>query len=141
MSMDFNYGTSFGARSPSAYETLLVDVMVGDATLYTRQDMVEASWAAVQPILDYRARRIRPNSPTTKPEPGARRLPMRCWRGAVTCGEIRNGSRNVKPERLLKDLGSSGWILGKQDPTGVLRACAMTLIVVVEEAHDAAGHR
>jgi glucose-6-phosphate 1-dehydrogenase len=55
VSMDFNYGTSFGARSPSAYETLLVDVMIGDATLYTRQDMVEASWAAVQPILDYRA--------------------------------------------------------------------------------------
>jgi glucose-6-phosphate 1-dehydrogenase len=55
VSMDFNYGTSFGARSPSAYETLLVDAMVGDATLYTRQDMVEASWAAVQPILDWRA--------------------------------------------------------------------------------------
>ncbi len=55
VSMDFNYGTSFGARSPSAYETLLVDAMVGDATLYTRQDMVEASWAAVQPIMDYRA--------------------------------------------------------------------------------------
>jgi glucose-6-phosphate 1-dehydrogenase len=55
VSMDFNYGTSFGSRSPSAYETLLVDAMVGDATLYTRQDMVEASWLAVQPILDYRA--------------------------------------------------------------------------------------
>ncbi|HLJ17434.1 MAG TPA: glucose-6-phosphate dehydrogenase [Bryobacteraceae bacterium] len=52
VSMDFNYGASFGARSPSAYETLLVDVMAGDATLYTRQDMVEASWRAVQPILD-----------------------------------------------------------------------------------------
>jgi glucose-6-phosphate 1-dehydrogenase len=54
VSMDFNYGASFGIRSPSAYETLLVDVLLGDATLYTRQDMVEASWAAVQPILDYR---------------------------------------------------------------------------------------
>ncbi len=52
VSMDFNYGTSFGARSPSAYETLLLDAMIGDATLYTRQDMVEASWQAVQPILD-----------------------------------------------------------------------------------------
>ena len=31
-------------------------LMLGDATLYTRQDMVEASWAAVQPILDYRER-------------------------------------------------------------------------------------
>jgi glucose-6-phosphate 1-dehydrogenase len=56
VSMDFNYGASFGTRSPSAYETLLVDVMLGDATLYTRQDMVDASWAAVQPILDYRER-------------------------------------------------------------------------------------
>jgi glucose-6-phosphate 1-dehydrogenase len=50
VSMDFNYGSSFGERSPSAYETLLLDAIVGDATLYTRQDMVEASWAAVAPI-------------------------------------------------------------------------------------------
>ena len=43
--MDFNYGSSFGERSPSAYETLLLDAIMGDATLYTRQDMVEASWS------------------------------------------------------------------------------------------------
>ncbi len=52
VSMDFNYGSSFGTRSPTAYETLLVDAMSGDATLYTRQDMVEASWQAVQPVLN-----------------------------------------------------------------------------------------
>jgi glucose-6-phosphate 1-dehydrogenase len=52
VSMDFNYGSSFGTRSPTAYETLLVDAMIGDATLYTRKDMVEASWKAVQPVLD-----------------------------------------------------------------------------------------
>jgi glucose-6-phosphate 1-dehydrogenase len=51
VSMDFNYGSSFGERSPTAYETLLLDAMVGDPTLYTRQDMVEASWAVVEPIL------------------------------------------------------------------------------------------
>jgi glucose-6-phosphate 1-dehydrogenase len=50
VSMDFNYGSSFGERSPSAYETLLLDAIIGDATLYTRQDMVEASWEAVAPI-------------------------------------------------------------------------------------------
>lgn len=50
VSMDFNYGASFGERSASAYETLLLDAMAGDATLYTRQDMVEASWKAVKPI-------------------------------------------------------------------------------------------
>jgi glucose-6-phosphate 1-dehydrogenase len=52
VSMDFNYGSSFGERSPTAYETLLLDAMMGDATLYTRQDMVEASWQIVQPILE-----------------------------------------------------------------------------------------
>jgi glucose-6-phosphate 1-dehydrogenase len=53
VSMDFNYGSSFGVRTPTAYETLLLDAIAGDATLYTRQDMVDASWAAVQPVLDY----------------------------------------------------------------------------------------
>jgi glucose-6-phosphate 1-dehydrogenase len=50
VSMDFNYGSSFGERSPEAYETLLLDAMIGDATLYTRQDMVEASWEVVDAI-------------------------------------------------------------------------------------------
>lgn len=52
VSMDFNYGSSFGMRSPTAYETLLVDALTGDATLYSRQDMVEASWQAVMPVLE-----------------------------------------------------------------------------------------
>jgi glucose-6-phosphate 1-dehydrogenase len=52
VSMDFSYGASFGERSPTAYETLLLDAVAGDATLYTRQDMVEASWAVVTPVLD-----------------------------------------------------------------------------------------
>ncbi len=50
VSMDFNYGSSFGERSPTPYETLLLDAMLGDATLYQRQDMVEAGWAVVEPI-------------------------------------------------------------------------------------------
>jgi glucose-6-phosphate 1-dehydrogenase len=50
VSMDFNYGSSFGERVPSAYETLLLDAIIGDPTLYTRQDMVEASWCVVEPV-------------------------------------------------------------------------------------------
>jgi glucose-6-phosphate dehydrogenase assembly protein OpcA len=44
----------------------------------------------------------------------------------------------VQPEKILKDLGKLWVDLGKQDENGVLRACAMTLIVVVEESQDAA---
>lgn len=52
VTMDFNYNTSFETRSPAAYETLLLDALQGDSTLYTRQDMVEASWRVVEPVLN-----------------------------------------------------------------------------------------
>ena len=52
VSMDFQYGSGFGVRSPPAYETLLLDAMEGDPALYTRQDMVEACWEAVGPVLE-----------------------------------------------------------------------------------------
>ena len=52
VAMDFRYSDYFHAPSSTGYETLLYDVMMGDATLFQRADMVEAGWAAVQPILD-----------------------------------------------------------------------------------------
>jgi glucose-6-phosphate 1-dehydrogenase len=42
----------FGASSPEAYERLLLDVMIGDATLFMRRDQVEASWRWITPILE-----------------------------------------------------------------------------------------
>jgi glucose-6-phosphate 1-dehydrogenase len=50
--MDFNYCRTFGGASPEAYERLLLDVMVGDATLFMRRDSVEMSWHWIAPILD-----------------------------------------------------------------------------------------
>jgi len=49
--MHFNYCETFHHKPPEAYETLLLDVMLGDATLFKRADQVEASWTAVMPIL------------------------------------------------------------------------------------------
>jgi glucose-6-phosphate 1-dehydrogenase len=48
--MDFCYSTAFGVRSPAAYETLLLDVMRGDATLFTSRDGIEAQWQVITPI-------------------------------------------------------------------------------------------
>ncbi|HEY3130997.1 MAG TPA: glucose-6-phosphate dehydrogenase [Acidobacteriota bacterium] len=48
--MDFSYQTGFGASSPDAYETLLLDAMQGDAMLFTRRDEVEAQWRLITPI-------------------------------------------------------------------------------------------
>jgi glucose-6-phosphate 1-dehydrogenase len=49
--MEFNYASSFGGKTPEAYERLLLDVMAGDATLFMRRDAVEAAWEFVMPIL------------------------------------------------------------------------------------------
>ncbi|HYL54876.1 MAG TPA: glucose-6-phosphate dehydrogenase [Gemmatimonadales bacterium] len=51
--MDFGYHEAFGEAVHEAYETLLLDCMLGDATLFTRSDEVEAAWAVVDPIIDY----------------------------------------------------------------------------------------
>jgi glucose-6-phosphate 1-dehydrogenase len=50
--MEFNYGASFEATTPEAYERLLLDVMAGDQTLFMRRDAVEVAWRFVEPILD-----------------------------------------------------------------------------------------
>ncbi|HEX7300829.1 MAG TPA: glucose-6-phosphate dehydrogenase [Solirubrobacteraceae bacterium] len=49
--MQFLYGTSFLSQSPEAYERLILDAMRGDATLFTRNDEVEAQWRICDPIL------------------------------------------------------------------------------------------
>jgi len=51
VNMEFLYGTSFLSQSPEAYERLITDAMRGDATLFTRDDEVEAQWRICDPIL------------------------------------------------------------------------------------------
>ncbi|HYA00833.1 MAG TPA: glucose-6-phosphate dehydrogenase [Candidatus Binatia bacterium] len=52
VTMDFSYGTSFQRASPEAYERLLLDCMLGDATLFAREDEVEEAWRICTAILD-----------------------------------------------------------------------------------------
>ena len=49
--MEFLYGTTFLSQSPEAYERLILDAMRGDATLFTRNDEVEAQWRICDPIV------------------------------------------------------------------------------------------
>ena len=52
VNMRFSYRETFRTKSPEAYETLLADVMAGDATLFMRADQVEGSWSVITPILN-----------------------------------------------------------------------------------------
>jgi glucose-6-phosphate 1-dehydrogenase len=49
--MDFSYGSSFGMATADAYNRLLLDCMLGDQTLFTRSDEVEAAWRVISPAL------------------------------------------------------------------------------------------
>ncbi|MGQ9814736.1 MAG: glucose-6-phosphate dehydrogenase, partial [Candidatus Roseilinea sp.] len=42
----------FNTPAPDAYERLLLDCMLGDSTLFTRSDEVEAAWGLITPVLD-----------------------------------------------------------------------------------------
>src|ERR1044071_2319678 len=79
--MDFGYHEAFGEAGHEAYETLLLDCMLGDATLFTRSDEVEAAWSVVDPIIEFWANKRPdhfPNYPAGSwgPEVGSFALPV-----------------------------------------------------------------
>lgn len=61
--MEFRYGSSFSAEAPEAYERLLLDAVLGDASLFSRRESVEECWDIVMPIL----RNWQANSPEDFP--------------------------------------------------------------------------
>jgi glucose-6-phosphate 1-dehydrogenase len=63
VNMDFTYGSAFSVDSPDAYETLILDALLGDASLFTRADEVEGAWAIVTPIIDSWANDAAPDFP------------------------------------------------------------------------------
>jgi glucose-6-phosphate 1-dehydrogenase len=66
--MEFLYGSAFLSQSPEAYERLILDAMRGDATLFTRNDEVEAQWRICDPIL---AAWEKPSGPLAQYEAGS----------------------------------------------------------------------
>jgi glucose-6-phosphate 1-dehydrogenase len=61
VNMDFAYGGSFVEASPEAYERLILDVLLGDPPLFPHHEEVEESWKILDPILDYWAKKGRPD--------------------------------------------------------------------------------
>jgi glucose-6-phosphate 1-dehydrogenase len=87
VTMDFTYGSAFNVDSPDAYETLILDALQGDASLFTRADEVEEAWGIVDPIVNAWAAGSAPDFPdyaagTWGPEGAAKLLTRegRRWR-------------------------------------------------------------
>jgi glucose-6-phosphate 1-dehydrogenase len=62
VNMDFVYGGSFTESSPEAYERLILDVLLGDPPLFPRHEEVELSWRILDPILDFWAKKGKPEA-------------------------------------------------------------------------------
>jgi glucose-6-phosphate 1-dehydrogenase len=61
--MDFRYGSYFGTAPPEAYERLICDALLGDSTLFAREDEVLASWGFLTPTLERWAKETPKNFP------------------------------------------------------------------------------
>ena len=61
--MHFRYRTAFGGEIPEAYETLLLDALIGDSTLFARADFAETAWALITPVHDAWRAESRPQIP------------------------------------------------------------------------------
>jgi glucose-6-phosphate 1-dehydrogenase len=60
VTMDFRYGTAFTESSPEAYERLLLDVLLGEPSLFPVSTEVELSWQILDPVLEHWAKQDRP---------------------------------------------------------------------------------
>ena len=67
VSMDFSYGQSFTEASPEAYERLILDVLLGEPSLFPQDEEVELSWKILDPIEKYWAQTGAPSSSSTLP--------------------------------------------------------------------------
>jgi len=81
--LDFNFRAGFTEAAPEAYERLLLDVMLGDATLFIREDEVDAAWQIVEPVLDGVAAGLVP----------VRRYPAGTWGPAAADAILGAGDR------------------------------------------------
>ena len=110
VTMDFTYGSAFNVDSPDAYETLILDALQGDASLFTRADEVEEAWSIVDPCIDAWATAPPPDFPnydagTWGPEAAEELLARdgRRWRRSDGHPRRRAGSRPPRSEASPRD--------------------------------------
>lgn len=60
MNMDFSYTEAFTEESPEAYERLILDALLDEASLFPTNEEVELSWRILDPVLEYWATRGQP---------------------------------------------------------------------------------
>ena len=88
VNMEFLYGTAFLSQSPEAYERLILDAMRGEATLFTRNDEVEAQWRICDPIVTAWGQDDRAAAAVPRRQPGPARGRLAAAGGPSVAGDL-----------------------------------------------------
>ena len=126
VAMDFLYGEAFTESSPEAYERLILDVLLGDSTLFPRNAEVEASWRVIDPLEEFWATQPAGQVPRRRVGPEGSRRDARPRRKVVETAMTTlwdtTGTAVVKALAAERRTGG-----------GVTSGLALTLVVVMEE--------
>ena len=111
--MDFLYGGAFREGLPDAYERLILDAMLGDATLFTRSDEIEEQWALVDAIVAF-WQRDRPSFPN---------YAAGTW-GPAAVGRAAASGRAVVAPALIEDDWTGEDVIDRRRSSASWRGCA-----------------
>ena len=103
VNMRFGYGDAFKASRYTGYEVMIYSCSHGDATLFSRGDLVEAAWRVAQPLMDHWAGDAAPSSRTTRAAAGARRPRATSSRRTAGAGTRSSPRRCCGRSPLFKD--------------------------------------
>lgn len=105
--MHFLYREAFRAKPPEAYETLLVDIMLGDATLFKRADQIESAWSIITPILEAWELSAPPDFPN---------YPAGTWVMEPAAGLIARDGRSWLMPTVIAQEGNNEFVPGRTEP-------------------------
>jgi len=105
--MHFLYREAFRAKPPEAYETLLVDIMLGDATLFKRADQIESAWSIITPILEAWEMSAPPDFPN---------YPAGTWVMEPAAGLIARDGRSWLMPTVIAQEGNNEFVPGRTEP-------------------------
>ena len=132
VNMDFSYGAAFAEDSPEAYERLILDVLLGEPSLFPVNAEVELSWKILDPVLDYWAEHGKPDpyeSGTLGAGFGVRDAPPRCgrrrWRRPMIVD---------LPDTTTNDVNKK--IIGLREEGGAVTMGRVLTLVIAPDTED-----
>ena len=130
VSMDFSYSQSFPGQTVDAYDRLLLDAMVGDPTLFIRDDEVHRAWAIVAPVQRAFAETAPPLAPyragagDPKRRTGSSKAAGRRWRTDLS---RRDAGRDLRRATRRRDVPARSRRLVADEARTTLAAAALTV--------------